>query len=88
MAPTYTARQFRGIALLVPPLIAPQLVEIYVNINIGTLMIVKGLRPVLEGFVVTMHEGACEQEVKSRGSYAEGFVALFAQARQTPRDRP
>ena len=26
-------------------------------------IILKGLRPVLEGFVVTMREGACEQEV-------------------------
>ena len=25
--------------------------------------IIKGLRPILEGFVVTMHEGPCEQEV-------------------------
>ena len=31
----------------------------------------KGLRPVLEGFVVPMHEGACET----------GFDVLFAQAR-------
>ena len=27
----------------------------------------RGLRPVLEGFVVTMHEGICEQEVQSQG---------------------
>ena len=32
----------------------------------------KGLRPVLEGFVVTMHEGAWKQEVKSRGRYWSG----------------
>ena len=31
--------------------------EIKVDINHA---IVVGLRPVLEGFVVTMHEGACE----------------------------
>ena len=31
----------------------------------------KGIRPVLEGFVVTMHEGACET----------GSDVLFAQAR-------
>ena len=32
---------------------------------------IKGLRLVLEGFVVTMHEGACET----------GFDVLFVQAR-------
>ena len=29
--------------------------------------LLKGLRPVLEGFVVTMHSGLCEQYVKSLG---------------------
>ena len=33
----------------------------------------KRLRPFLEGFVVTMHKGACEHEVKSRGRYASVF---------------
>ena len=28
--------------------------------------ILKGLRPVLEGILVTMYEGACDQEVKRR----------------------
>ena len=35
----------------------------------------KGLRPVLVGFVVTMHEGACKT-----GSQIAGFDVLFAQA--------
>ena len=29
--------------------------------------LLKGIRPVLGGFVVTMHEGACEQEAQIRG---------------------
>ena len=28
---------------------------------------IKGLRPVLEGFIVTVHKGTCEQEVQSPG---------------------
>ena len=35
-----------------------EIIYIYIYIYIYTLF--KGLRPVLEGFVVTMHEGACE----------------------------
>ena len=42
-------------------------------------VIVKGLWPVMEGFVVAMQEGACEQEVKYWGCLAEGFDALFTQ---------
>ena len=40
----------------------------------------KGLKPVLEGFVVTMQEGACDQEDKSWGRQVKGFDALFTQA--------
>ena len=39
----------------------------------------KGLRPVLEGFVVTMHEGACE--TGSQIPRAIAVDVLFAQAR-------
>ena len=48
----------------------------------------KGLRPVLEGVAVTMHEGACEQEVRSRGRHAEGLDVLFAQARVYSDNKP
>ena len=41
----------------------------------------KGLSPVLEGFVVTMHSGLCEQYVQSLSLTASGFDLLFAQAR-------
>ena len=44
-------------------------------------ILLKGLRPVLKGFVATMHEGACEQEVQSRGRWSDGLDALFTQAR-------
>ena len=33
----------------------------------------KGLRPVLEGFVVTMHEGACETESQIPRALARGI---------------
>ena len=39
------------------------------------------LRPVMEEFIVTMHEGACKQEDQSRSRYADGLEVLFAQAR-------
>ena len=32
----------------------------YYNRSIETRAMIVGLRPALEGFVVTMHEGACE----------------------------
>ena len=35
--------------------------------RLGITVVLKGLRLVLEGFAVTMYEGACEQKVKSRG---------------------
>ena len=41
----------------------------------------KGLRPVLEGFVVTMYEGACETGSQIPRAEPEGFEVLFAQAR-------
>ena len=37
-----------------------ELVNIIQFILVTMHMIIKGLRPVLEGFVVPMHEGACE----------------------------
>ena len=40
----------------------------------------KGWKPVLEGFVVTMHEGARETGSQTRGRLAEGFDVLFAKA--------
>ena len=35
--------------------------------------VLKGLRPVLEGFVVTMHEGACETGSKIPRALARGI---------------
>ena len=49
--------------------------------------IIKGLRTGLEGFVVTMLEGACEQEVESRNLLAGGLDVLFVQARPTARPK-
>ena len=43
------------------------------------LTLVKGLRPVLEGFVVTMHEGACETGSQIPRALARGLDVLFAQ---------
>ena len=42
--------------------------------------IIIGIKTELFGFVVTMQEGADEQEVKFRGSCAEEFDELFPQA--------
>ena len=39
---------------------------------------IKRLRPVREGFVFAMHEGACKQEVQYRGPEADGLDVLFA----------
>ena len=44
-------------------------------------ILLKGLRPVLKGLVATMHEGACKQEVQSRGRWSDGLDVLFTQAR-------
>ena len=44
-------------------------------------VIIVGLRPALEGFVVTMHEGACETGSQIPTAKPEGFDVLFAQAR-------
>ena len=40
----------------------------------------KGLRPALQAFDVTVRDGACEQEVKYRGTWAEVLGVLFAEA--------
>ena len=50
----------------------------FVSLTANTLYVaycvsLKELRPVLEGFVITMHEGACETGSQTR--------VLFAQAR-------
>ena len=47
--------------------------------NIGYMRF-QGSTPILEGLVVSMNEGACEQEVKSRDSSVDWFDVLFAQA--------
>ena len=44
-------------------------------------MWLKGLRPVLEGFVVSMHQDACETGGQIPRALSEGFDVLFAQAR-------
>ena len=36
-------------------------------------LLIKGLRPVLEGFVVTMHEGACETGSQISRALARGI---------------
>ena len=41
----------------------------------------KGLRPVLEGFVVPMHEGVCETESQIPRALTRAIWLLFAQAR-------
>ena len=38
------------------------------------IFLYKGLKPVLEGFVVTMHQGTCKQEVHSWSSSAQARV--------------
>ena len=45
-----------------------------------------GIKTELSGFVVTMQEGAYEQEVKFRGRCAEEFDELFPQP-PTPANR-
>ena len=52
----------------------------------------KGLRPVLEGFVVTMHEGACETgsqipRALARGIWRTVRTSPSALWQQTPTDR-
>ena len=37
------------------------------------ILIIKGLRPVLEGFVVPMHEGACETGSQIPRAIARGI---------------
>ena len=44
-------------------------------------LVFTGWRPALEGFVVTMHEGASEHNVQSRGRQASGLDVLFEQDR-------
>ena len=38
----------------------------------------KRLRPALLEFVVTMREGACEEQVQSRGRYVKGLDVLYS----------
>ena len=57
-----------------------------------SLVMVKGSRPVLEGFVVTMHEGACETgsqipRALARGIWRTVRTSLSALWQQTPTDR-
>ena len=57
-----------------------------------TLVLLKGLRPVLEGFVVTMHEGACETGSQIPRALALGIwrtvrTSPSALWQQTPTDR-
>ena len=57
-----------------------------------TQVIFKGLRPVLEGFVVTMHEGACETgsqipRALARGIWRTVRTSPSALWQQTPTDR-
>ena len=66
----------------------PYINQVYQTHMPVTVSKFKGLRPVLEGFVVTMHEGACETESQIPRALArgilltpEGFDVLFAQAR-------
>ena len=49
--------------------------------NIIQYHVLKGLRTVLEGFVVTMHEGTYETGSQFPRVLAEGFDVLFAQTR-------
>ena len=54
--------------------------------------LIKGLRPVLEGFVVTMHEGACETgsqipRALARGIWSTVRTSPSALWQQTPTDR-
>ena len=56
-------------------------VDVYLYvITIEAVTLVVGLRPALEGFVVTMHEGACETGSQIPTAQPEGFDVLFAQA--------
>ena len=60
------------------------------NLGIG-LMMFKGLRPVLEGFVVSMHEGVCETgsqipRALARGIWCTVRTSLSALGQQTPTD--
>ena len=50
----------------------------------------KGLRPDLEGFVITMHEGACEtgRQIPRPTGQGKGFDVLFAQARVHCNNKP
>ena len=62
------------------------------NIQSNALQIFKGLRPVLEGFVVTMHEGACETgsqipRALARGIWCTVRTSPSALWQQTPTDR-
>ena len=60
--------------------------------SFGLLCEFKGLRPVLEGFVVTMHEGACETgsqipRALARGIWRTVRTSPSALWQQTPTDR-
>ena len=57
-----------------------------------TVVLLKGLRPVLEGFVVTMHKGACETgsqipRALARGIWRTVRTSPSALWQQTPTDR-
>ena len=59
---------------------------------VGSGMLIKGLRPALEGFVVTMHEGACEAgsqipRALARGIWRTVRTSPSAWWQQTPTDR-
>ena len=48
---------------------------------LALLWLFVGFRPALRGFVVTMHEGACETGSQIPTALPEGFDVLYAQAR-------
>ena len=62
------------------------------NCSFSTVPVFKGLRPVLEGFVVPMHEGACETgshipRALARGIWLTVRTSPSALGQQTPTDR-